>query len=62
MVNLGSALLKQCSCDVCVCECEVVRDLQDAQDVVLKLSYRSSRSGMTKQGELSEGVGEKELY
>jgi hypothetical protein len=49
VVNLGSALLMKCSCAVCVCECELVRDHQGDQDVVLKLSYRPSRSGMTKQ-------------
>jgi hypothetical protein len=40
------ALLMQYSCDGCVCECELVRDIQVYQGVVLKLSYRLSRSGL----------------
>ena len=49
VVNLGSVLLMQCSLDVDVSECDLTGDLQVDQDVVLKLSYRPSRSGITKQ-------------
>ncbi len=49
MVNLGSVLLMQCSLDGDVSECEVAGDLQIDQDVVLKVLYRPSRSGRTKQ-------------
>ena len=38
-----------CSCDGVVSECEVTGDLQVDPDVALKLSYRPSRSGVSKQ-------------
>ena len=49
MVNLGPSLLMLCSCDGVVSECEVTGDLQVDPDVALKLSYRPSRSGVSKQ-------------
>ena len=48
VVNLGSALFMQCSCDGGVSACEVTGDLQVDPDVVLKLPYRPARSGITK--------------
>ena len=59
MVNLGSVLLMQCSLDGDVSECELTGDLQVNQDVVLKLSDRPSRSGMTKQVQLGLVVHDK---
>ena len=63
MVNLGSALLMQCSCDGCESECEVSGDLQVDQGVVLKLSYRPSWSGITRQVcKVLEEVTSEELH
>ena len=47
--QLRISSVMQCSWDGGVIECDLTGDLQVDQDVVLKLSYRPSRSGITKQ-------------
>ena len=50
------SVVDACSLDVDVSECELTGDLQVDQGVVLKLSCRPSRSGITKQLYLGLGV------